>query len=321
MKDTPKFVASSNSSGDRPSSPRSIVQGLELSKSTPTVAHATNETFQAAKHVFFSPQQQQQNEGPRIVPQGKHVEKTWTWNVFHVSFSQHGCLFVDLILPRNESGSHVAIHTRIGRDPVEMEGFDEEEEPSYFAPKVRDKSSLESSLDCRQWSIVAQAGSDYCIQLVAIPLGWKNPPSMDSNDDLADEGQDVSEIPFYLTSKLILPESCRVQDLAFYSDNGKSALSSGTDSGTGKEGRQKLGVLVAQQEQMELWLMNYDQILWQVVPFESILLDADAVDEYCHVQPLVKEKGGEQDNDQDEGVLRAQSKLMIKGPTVRRQRM
>ena len=320
MKDTPKFVASSHPSEDCPSSPRSILQGLELSKSTPTVAHATNKTFQAAKHVFFSPQQQQ-NDGPRIVPQGKQVENRWTMTAFQVSFSQHGCLVVDLILPRNESGSPVAIHTRIGRDPVEVEGLDNEEEPSYFAPKVRDQSSLESSLDCRQWSIVAQAGSDSCIQLVAIPLGWKDPSSMDSNDDLADEGQDVSAIPFYLTSKLILPESCRVQDLAFYSDNGKSALSSGTDSGTGKEGRQKLGVLVTQQNQFELWLMNYDQILWQVVPFESILFDADAVYEYCHVQPLVKEEGGEQDNDQDEGVLRAQSKLMLKGPTLKRQNM
>jgi hypothetical protein len=206
-----------------------------------------------------------------------------------------------------------------------MEGFDKEEEEedlSYFSPKVHNKSSLESSLDCRQWSIVAQAGSDSCIQLVAIPLGWKDPSSMDSNDDLADEGQDSSEIPFYLTSKLILPESCRVQDLAFYSDDGKSALSSGADSGTGKEGRQKLGVLVAQQEQLELWLMKYDQIVWQVVRFESIcVLDVDAVDEYCHVQPLVKEEGEEQDNDQDEGVLRAQSKLMVKASTGRRQRM
>jgi len=237
-------------------------------------------------------------------------------NVSRISFSQHDMLlFVDLILPRNESGSPVAIHTRIGRDPGEIEGSDEEEEPSYFAPKVHDKSSSESSLDCRQWSIVAQAGSDSCIQLVAIPLGWKDSSAMDPNDDLADEGQDGSEIPFYLTSKLILPESCRVQDLAFYSDNGKSALSSGTD------GRQKLGVLVAQQEQLELWLMKYDQIVWQVVPFESILLDADAVDEYCHVQPLVKEEGEEQDDNQDEGILRAQSKLMVKGSTGRRQRM
>jgi hypothetical protein len=230
--------------------------------------------------------------------------------------------FVDLILPRNESGSTVAIHSRIGRDPGEMEGFDEEEEePSYFAPKVHNTSSLESSLDCRQWSIVAQAGSDSCIQLVAIPLGWKDPSSIDCNDDLEDEGQDCSVIPFYLTSKLILPESCRVQDLAFYSDNGKSALSSGTDSGTGKEGRQQLGVLVAKQEQLELWLMKYDQIVWQVVPFESIVLDVDAVDEYCHVQPLVKKEEGGQDDDQDEGVLRAQSKLMVKRETGRRQRM
>jgi hypothetical protein len=232
-------------------------------------------------------------------------------------------LLVDIILPRNEAGSPLAIHTRIGRDPGEVEGFDQgEEEPSYFSPKVQDKSSLESSLDCRQWSIVAQAGSDSCIQLVAIPLGWKDPSSMDSNDILADEGKDGSEIPFYLTSKLILPESCQIQDLAFYSDNGKSALSSGTDSGTGKEGRQKLGViLITQQEQLELWLMKYDQILWQVVPFESILLDADAVDAYCHVQPLVKEDEEEQDNVQDGGILRAQSKLMVEGPTGRRQRM
>lgn len=198
---------------------------------------------------------------------------------------------------------------------------EEEEEPSYFAPKVHAESSLGSSLDCRQWSIVAQAGSDSCIQLIAIPLGWKDPSSMDSNDDSADEGQDSSEIPFYLTSKLILPESCRVQDLAFYSDDGKSALSSGSDSGTGKERRQKLGVLVAQQEQLELWLIKYDHILWQVVPFESILLDVDAVDVYCHVLPLLKDEGEEQDDAQDEGGLRAQSKLMVSGSTGRRQRM
>jgi hypothetical protein len=54
-----------------------------------------------------------------------------------------------------------------------------------------------------------------------------------------------------------------VVDMSFYGNDGKSSLSSGMDSGTGKEERQSLGLLVARElgpteVSLQVWLVPYD---------------------------------------------------------------
>jgi hypothetical protein len=143
----------------------------------------------------------------------------------------------------------------------------EEKEPTYFLPRVAKHShtTLPACLDCRQWwSIIAQA-HDNIVQLYCLPLGWKEPAE---DGDFEEEVMD--ELPFYGF----------VREVVFYGDDGKSSLSSGNDSGSGKEGRQNLGIPY-QEEKLELWLASYDSLLWQAVPFESILMDPSEVKEHC----------------------------------------
>jgi hypothetical protein len=208
-------------------------------------------------------------------------------------------------LPRVGPGAPVAIHTRLGRDPslnsnsIDDDDDDDDddvensENKSLFSPKVATTSESEtfglSSFDSRQWSIVAQAGrSDVentdLLQFFAMPWGWKDPgDDTDTDDDQEDNGIATPslEAPFYLTSKLTLPPGCTVKELAFYSDDGKSALSSGTDSGTGKESRQKIGFLVLRGGRLELWLVTYDNLPWQAVPVESLLLEPHCIETPC----------------------------------------
>jgi hypothetical protein len=131
----------------------------------------------------------------------------------------------------------------------------------------------------RQWFVFAQAhGTE--IQLFCIPLGWKQSCPIDSDDD-EEEDYGNSHFPFYLTSKLVLPAGGTVLDIQFYGDDGKSSLSSGKDSGTGMERRQKLGFLYLGCS-LDLWLTSYDSLMWQPVPFrESILIAPSEIHEQC----------------------------------------
>jgi hypothetical protein len=226
---------------------------------------------------------------------------------------------IELVLPQysRETPNTVAIHTRVGQDPGINTSLDdddnEDSDPSYFLPRIAPISNpqVPGSLDCRQWSVVAQAHNN-AIQLFSIPLGWREPDERD--DDFEDD--DVEEaIPFYLTTKLILPADGVIRRVGFYSDDGKSSLSSGNDSGDGKEGRQKLSV-VFQRNALELWMIPYDSLLWQAEPFESILIDPSNVDEQCSQTVLPLPQTGEDDEDQEMSVddgsnLFAQSKIFL----------
>jgi hypothetical protein len=271
----------------RPASPRSCL--LELSRSTPNVPSCVYETLKAAEAVFSQPRSLM---SPSVVPK-------------------------DIVLPRVDSKAPVAIHARVGRDQVFGEEEEEEEELSFFSPRIAE-STQSIAHDCRQWAIVAQAGhfSSFggdAIQLFAIPLGWRD--GVQEEDEL---GHFVpTDVPFYLTTNLHLPVDCVVQDVAFYSDDGKSSLSSGTDSGTGKEGRQKLGLLIRQNhdKQLQLWLIDYNPLLWQAVSFESILVNAENVLKECcaKVEPLNESNsdgndGEDQMDDDDHKVVLAESK-------------
>jgi hypothetical protein len=218
-----------------------------------------------------------------------------------------------LILPDFDDSkpAPVAIHTRVGQDasvvPVLSEG--EEQEQTFFQPRVakHSYSSLPDCSDCRQWSIIVQA-HDNMVQLYCLPLGWKGATEDDWEEE---DAASTDDVPFYLTSKLVLPASGFIREVGFYSNDGKSALSSGNDCGTGMEGRQKLGVLFQEESStLELWLTSYDSLLWQAVPFESILLDSSEVGEHCTRRVHAMPDNGEDDDEllEDDSVLWAQSK-------------
>lgn len=217
------------------------------------------------------------------------------------SVPQQFCSLVDIILPQFE-GASVSIHTRIGNEPSDDESFDEDEfeedeearEKTFFCPQIV-SNSYTANTDCRQWAIISQAHNNV-VQLYAIPLQQ----STESEDNF---------VPFYLTTALFFPSKASIADTSFYSDDGKSSLSSGNDSGTGKEGRQKLGVLLNQEDQLELWLLPYDSAQWQTIPFDSTLIQPSNVDSECICTVTALPEGVDEDEMQMEAsIVYAQSK-------------
>ncbi|KAL3937490.1 MAG: hypothetical protein SGBAC_007427 [Bacillariaceae sp.] len=209
---------------------------------------------------------------------------------------------LDITLPYFEDAS-VAIHTRIGNEPSDDESFDEDEfeedeeasDKTYFCPQVVG-GSYSGNTDCRQWTIVCQA-HDNIIHMYAIPLHQ----SAESEDKFA---------AFYLTTNLLFPSNTSIIDTAFYSDDGKSSLSAGNDSGTGKEGRQKLGVLLHDDtKQLQVWLLTYDVSQWQALPFKLMLIHPSDIDSACVCQVTALPEGADEDEmEVQDSVILAQSK-------------
>lgn len=203
----------------------------------------------------------------------------------------------DISLPYFKDAS-VAIHTRIGNEPSDDELFYEDEleeskeasDKTYFCPQVVG-GDYSTTTDCRQWTIISQA-HDNIIQLYAIPL-----QSTEYEEILA---------PFYLTTTFLFPTNTSITDTAFYSDDGKSSLSSGNDSGTGKEGRQKLGVLLRDPNRLQLWLLSYDSAQWQALRFTSTLIHPSDINRACVCQVTTFTGGAEMEV--EESIIFAQSK-------------
>lgn len=232
-------------------------------------------------------------------------------------------LSLDFYLSLDSASCKHAMHMRIGRDvPVSRDPWEEEEEAAdekertYFAPKAILSSQDNNWTDaagmayCRQWAIVATA-SDDTVQLFALPLGWRDPNQPDMEDD---EENAEHTFPFYLTSKMVLPPGGAILDIGFYGDDGKSSLSSGNDSGTGKERRQKLGILYKQQDsRLELWLASYDSIQWQTFPFTPNLGDKSDISAsaiWC-LRPKTDQLGDDACQDDEERVQYAHSKYRL----------
>lgn len=209
---------------------------------------------------------------------------------------------------------------RIGRDVLAAsDPWDEEDDEndkgagagrSYFSPRACSKDGHPDDAEaiyCRQWSIIVQA-EENTVQLFCVPLGWRDP----EDEDMEFDDEETAEvfIPFYLAAKLILPPGGSIRDVGFYSDDGKSSLSSGNDSGTGKEGRQKLGILYQQDEdsRLDLWLVSYDNLIWQSLPFESTLIDSSQIESFASSNLQPKGEGEENNQTEDKAVLYAQSK-------------
>mmetsp|Transcript_16990 Transcript_16990/g.46665 ORF Transcript_16990/g.46665 Transcript_16990/m.46665 type:complete len:225 (-) Transcript_16990:1450-2124(-) len=172
--------------------------------------------------------------------------------------------------------------------------------------------------NCRQWFLIAQAHGA-TIQLFCLPLGWKQKDDGTDYDcyDIDDENHDDYEIPFYLTSKLALPKGGQVLQIGFYGDDGKSSLSSGIDSGTGREGRQKLGFIFQKsfpESTKDLWTTTYDSILWQAVPYDPMLLHASQVDTNCSKEVL--QMSAEESRNDEEDLLFAQSRIIPEESSV-----
>ena len=226
----------------------------------------------------------------------------------------------DIFLPRtpDDKDCEIAIHSRVGRDFQSSIFWDEEEEEeeehTYFLPKVDKNSNHYANLstvsnleNCRQWFLIAQAHGN-TIQLFCIPLGWKQEDDSETHG-VDDEGSQAN-IPFYLTSKLVLPVGGRVLKIGFYGDDGKSSLSSGVDSGTGIEGRQKIGFIYRKDDSSsttELWTAAYDSLSWQAIPFDPMLLSYSQVDNDCTKEILPISVNDSRD--EEDGVLCASCKF------------
>lgn len=158
----------------------------------------------------------------------------------------------DVLLPGLGQSQITAIHTRMGA------GTD-----FCFQPKV----TSDECRNCRQWALAAAArefSDGQCgIQLIVLPL--------------------VKESNYYLVSRMILPSDTTLKELGFYGDDGKSALFFGENSGSGKEGRQGLGMILKHKSGVEeLWIVNYENLIFHSVDLKgypgSLLPDVDILD-------------------------------------------
>jgi len=154
----------------------------------------------------------------------------------------------EILLPL--SVESCAIHSRIGVETLALES--ESILEGAFRPLTT--SSDESFACSRQWTILAfpvHSDSDrQGIQLILFPLG-------------------IKKRDFVLSRCLSIPSQCTILDIGFYGDDGKSSLAAGKDTGTGKEGRQAMALIIKQDSQQSLWLINYDSVRFDVVPFSS----------------------------------------------------
>jgi hypothetical protein len=204
------------------------------------------------------------------------------------------------------------IYTRIGCESHEtIEGC--------FHPRVATASNEQEFSLCRNWALIARAsswkGELDSVLVYAVPLGWSENSSMDEEDLLDDDDVDFElgpsqvNTPFYLVSRLALPSDCQIQQVSFYGDDGRSSLSSGSDSGTGKEGRQSLGLLVRRSNQTdELWIVPYNSIEYRAVnvpnsnPTEKVVLRETDTVPIVQVQSL-----GDSQEDSQEATVFAKS--------------
>jgi hypothetical protein len=247
-----------------------------------------------------------------------------------MDFHQRFSTFYDADIRLSAAPStSMALHMRIGRDDFssdidytdddEVDENDAQANTTYFFPKAcwnQNHPGDATMMYCRQWSIVATARENI-VQLFAIPLGWRDSLDDDEEEDPENDNEDIegNNIPFYLSAKLVLPVGGTIRDVGFYGDDGKSSLSSGNDSGTGKEGCQKLGIVYqpdADDLTVQLWLASYDRILWQGLDFQTTLIDEAQIEPFAtwKMQPVAQ--GEEIGQDEENMVLFAQSKSFEK---------
>lgn len=152
---------------------------------------------------------------------------------------------------------HVTMTTRIGKGGVDLDTipYGEDELDGFFVPKDGQDESL--TTDFREWMVLAaaltsSADQGSMVQIHAMPLTWTLAERREAN-----EIHGLASDKVWSTT-LQLPPRHKLMDVGFYGDDGKSTLSSGLDSGTGKERRQALGLVVESESSLELWMVPYD---------------------------------------------------------------
>lgn len=159
-------------------------------------------------------------------------------------------------------------------------------------------SSTDESFACsRQWTILAlpvDFGDDkHGIHLILFPLR-------------------KCKRDFILSQCLKLPPQCTIEDIGFYGDDGKSSLSTGKDTSTGKEGRQALSLILKYETEQSLWLIDYDNIKFDVVPLanmDQIINLSRMPFNFTSSLLVLPWKDGE-DNEEDGSIIIARSKLI-----------
>lgn len=294
------------SPGPRPPSPSSVAS--TLLHPIPKVQPSLERTIEATISLFQNPLS---NVPSQIRHQGKlycvtSLPNADSQGVAHVSAVD---ALSDFFLPLHSGASIVATHSRIGRDfdtrRSVWDSDEEDDQKTCFLPKIADGINPAdlpiSSLDkCRQWFLIAQAYGNI-VQLFCLPLGWRqNVLGEDYFDEDDDDNNDRNfNFSFYLTTKLVFPQEGSVRDVGFYGDDGKSSLSSGQDSGTGMEGRQKIGVIYHSSSSVELWMTSYDSCVWQAMPFDSVLVNPALIDTCCTLNIVRTPRTGSADHGYD----------------------
>jgi len=153
----------------------------------------------------------------------------------------------------------MSIHTRIGAGAnASSSSSDQRGETSgFFLPKTPQEEYDKTISDCPYWTLLARSLGPNQVEIIAIP------GSTSFGQEDVDDG-------FYLRSEVMIPEGYEVTNIAFYGDDGNSSLSPDlNEESKVKEGRQSVGFVVkyidnvSQEVREELWLFQYDDIIFQ----------------------------------------------------------
>lgn len=202
-------------------------------------------------------------------------------------------MVADVLLPTDRL-DQCAVHSRIGVETFDVD--DEAKLEGSFRPLTSSGDPMFSC--CRQWTVAALArqlhDGQQGVHLIVSPLGKD----------------------FVLSRCLLLPEDLVIKEVGFYGDDGKSTLSAGKEHGNGKEGRQALGLLVESGSELQLWLVRYDRVQFEVIPVsqEGSTLDLShldvGVDSFVTIFPRREEMDEEDEEDgADPSVVYAKSEF------------
>ena len=182
--------------------------------------------------------------------------------------------------------------------------------PGRTAVTCRLGGSLKKILEpnCKQWLVSATVVENNRVAIAAIPLSFTErsvdlevSSGLNTMGIIGNKGWTVS---LDFSSESIL-------DLGFYGDDGKSSLVPNTKE---KEGRQKLGVLLEKNGEVELSIVNYDHLAFE--PFDlgegnSLSLDfKDVPTSIVQVERL----GDDEENDEDPFTAYARSRVIGERP-------
>ncbi len=240
-----------------------------------TLPHALQETHSAAVAVFEAPQEYMTQVGRRrqwrvALPSREEEEEEEDCLV--AITSRQGALW----------NGAVALHNT-WKYPTESN--DQSNHKGCFTVATEPRTDKE-----HQWTLIAQALPDISrVNLYALPLTTSMETLNDSGEPVWDEfdDSDDDEEPdkqvrlelspehcdslqsYYLTASLELPDHCRVVDMVFFGDDGKSTLYTPLDKPL-QEQRQSLGLLVRRKgsegddSSLELWVIpDYDGCHWE----------------------------------------------------------